>query len=76
MKITDKRTILVRSAGVSFHTTAGAIREGVGNYSSFNAACTLALGEMENFTDEGSRDTRGVMGTWRGVTLQLDMLAV
>jgi hypothetical protein len=36
----------------------------------------LALGEMENFTDEGSRDTRGVMGTWRGVTLQLDLLAV
>jgi hypothetical protein len=70
MKISNKRTILVRSAGVSFRTTAGAIREGVGNYSSFNAACTLALGEMENFTDEGAR---GVMGTWRGITIQLDI---
>jgi hypothetical protein len=73
MKISNKRTILVRSAGVSFRTTAGAIREGVGNYSSFNAACTLALGEMENFTDVGSKDTRGVMGTWRGITIQLDI---
>jgi hypothetical protein len=53
MKISNKRTILVRSAGVSFRTTAGAIREGVGNYTTFNAVCTLALGEMERFIDRG-----------------------
>ena len=73
MKISNKQSILVRSAGVSFYTTAGSIREGVGNYSSFNAACTLALGEMENFTDEGSRETRGVLGTWQGIIIQLDI---
>lgn len=68
MTISNDRTILVRSGLISFHTTAGQIKEGVGNYSTFNAACKKALDEVE------SRETIGVSGAWNGMHIQLDLM--
>lgn len=76
MTISNDRTILVRSGLISFHTTAGQIKEGVGNYSTFNAACKKALDEVEArlAVDVAPRETRGVVGAFNGMHIQLDLM--
>ena len=70
MTISNDRTILVRSGLVSFHTTVGQIKEGVGNYSTFNAACKKALDAM--LASEVA--PLGISSSWDGIHIQLDLV--
>lgn len=65
--------ILVRSNGVSFYTTAGKIRESVGNSSNFNAAVQKALDSLE-YMRQVEKFRLGVTGTWEGIQIQVDIV--
>lgn len=65
--------VLVRSNEVSFYTTAGMIRSGIGNHVKFNAAVQKALDSLE-YMRQTEQFRLGVGGTWEGIQLQLDIV--
>jgi hypothetical protein len=79
MKLRIKKSagILVRVNEISFRTTAAAIRDGVGTSSEFNIAARAALLEFEvkrqlMYKKDGI-EIRGILGTWNGYIIQLDL---
>lgn len=79
MKLRIKKTagILVRANGISFRTTAAAIRDGVGTNSEFNIAARAALLEFEvkrrlMYKKDGT-EIRGLLGSWNGYNIQMDI---
>jgi hypothetical protein len=60
-----------------FYATAKQIRNGVGQFLSFNAATQKALDALE-FSRSGTgfadSATSGIGGTWEGLQIQLDVM--
>jgi len=60
-----------------FYATAKQIRNGVGQFISFNAATQKALDALE-YTRSGTgfadSATSGIGGTWEGLQIQLDVM--
>jgi hypothetical protein len=54
-----------------FYATAKQIREGVGQFITFNAATQKALDALE-FSRNDNIATVGIAGTWEGLQIQLD----
>ena len=59
--------------GVSFYTTAGQVRYGVGSNGSINDCCNSALREIERSKKAGDLIS-GLCGTWHGHQIQMDLL--
>jgi hypothetical protein len=65
---------VIAGGTISFYSTAGEIRNGVGDTSKFNQAlrkCLNAL-ELQRFSDN-IPSCVGLSGTWEGFNVQLDM---
>ena len=58
--------------GISFYTTASAIRHGVGDHMRVNAAILSALEALESLRTKDP--AVGVGGTWHGHQVQLSMM--
>lgn len=72
-KATQKFRVI--SGNVCMYTTAREIRNGVGDFSTFNAAVQKCLDALE-FQRSGNdvlSCSVGLAGTWEGVPIQLDM---
>jgi len=54
-----------------FYATAKQIREGVGQFITFNAATQKALDALE-FSRSDNIAAVGIAGTWEGLQIQLD----
>lgn len=68
MKIKQSQKVRVIVNNISFHTTVKGIREGVGDFMSFNLACQQALEFIEKNKYEG------YVGKMGDFILQLDLL--
>jgi hypothetical protein len=76
-KCTQSQRFLVTISGVSAYTTASQIRRGFGGTASINHAVAEALLELETIragTVAGEASTRGVVGTWNNLDVQLSMV--
>lgn len=72
-KQTQKFRII--SGNVSFYATAKQIRNGIGDFTTFNAATQKALDAFE-FYRSGTgieRTCTGMAGTWEGMQIQIDI---
>ena len=58
--------------GISFYTTAYAIRTGVGDFTKVNEAIRNAIGALEFL--RASDPAVGLSGTWQGYNVQLSMV--
>ena len=58
--------------GVSFYTTAKAIRAGVGDFTKVNEAIRNAMGALEFL--RASDPAVGLVGSWQGYAVQLSMV--
>ena len=67
-RVKKTQQVRVVSGVVSFYTTAGRIRKGVGDSYTFNAASQKALDSLE-FTG-----VQGISGIWEGVPVQIDLI--
>ena len=56
--------------GCSFYTTETAIREGIGDFISFNEAVRQALSALES----GNDSSTGICGTFKNMQIQLDLI--
>jgi hypothetical protein len=74
-KQTQKFRII--NGNACFYATAKQIRNGVGQFISFNAATQKALDALE-YTRSGTgfadSSTSGIGGTWEGMQIQLDAM--
>jgi hypothetical protein len=74
-KQTQKFRII--NGNACFYATAKQIRNGVGQFISFNAATQKALDALE-FSRSGTgfadSATSGIGGTWEGLQIQLDVM--
>lgn len=68
-KFSSAQRFRVVSGSVSFYTTAGQIRKGLGDFIDFNSAAQTALTALE----EGHTTCTGIAGRWRNVDVQLDV---
>ena len=59
-----------------FYATAKQIRNGVGQFISFNAATQKALDTLEFYRSNGGIESTctGQSGTWEGLQIQLDVM--
>jgi hypothetical protein len=75
MKFKQTQKFRVVINGVSFYTTAKAIRDGVGDFTSVNLGIQQALAALENSKGgAGIADqcTVGIAGTWSQHQIQLN----
>lgn len=69
-KKTQRFRVIVN--GISFYTTAGAIRDGVGDFTKVNEAIKEAIGALER--TRVSDPAVGLTGAWFGYAVQLSMI--
>jgi len=72
-RLNKSQRLLVRTHTISFYTTAGMIREGVGNRTLFNDAVSIALDKLETMRDTNELKPMGLVGEWLGHQIQLDI---
>lgn len=72
MKQNQKLRVIVN--GVHFYSTPKAIRNGVGDLYSVNAAVQKCLLVLENMREHEKFPPVGLAGTWEGRQVQLDMV--
>jgi hypothetical protein len=73
MKLKKSMKIRVNAKGISFYTTVKQIQEGVGSSSDFNDAVKIALITLKDRI-EAEHFINGVLGTWIGYQIQLDIV--
>jgi hypothetical protein len=72
-RLNKSQRLLVRTREISFYTTAGCIREGVGNRTIFNDVVSIALDQLETLRDTDGLKPLGLSGNWLGHQIQLDL---
>lgn len=70
--VENGRVMRVVVGTISFRTTAGDIRSGVGDHSAFNHALQQALEEIDRLRKSGS-PVSGIAGHWNDYNVQLDI---
>jgi len=71
MKATQKLRIVIDS--VSFYTTPKQIRNGLGDSYRVNAAAQKCLLVLEDMRENEKFPPIGLVGTWEGMNVQIDM---
>lgn len=72
-RLPKSKRLLVTTHTISFYTTAGMIRSGVGNRTLFNDAVSIALDKLETMRDTNEFKPFGIVGEWLGHQIQLDI---
>lgn len=74
-RLSPNTKIRVVHGPVSVYTTAKKIRNGIGDFTRFNAATQKALDALEySRTTETNLQPTGLAGAWEGIQIQLDII--
>ena len=73
-RLKKTQQLLVRTGSVSVYSTAGAVRNGIGQDYRFNAAVQKAVDSLEFMVYNEKLKVSGLCGTWEGMNIQVDIV--